>query len=107
LEWAQCLPPRDLVWGRTKKNLLRDAFRGELPARILDRPKHGFGAPIRAWLKGPLESVVRACLPTPLLKRQPQVDALQAFARNKRGAEMRVWTLMMFALWARQWRANW
>jgi asparagine synthase (glutamine-hydrolysing) len=107
LEWAQCLPPRDLVWGRTKKNLLRDAFRGELPAQVLDRPKHGFGAPIRAWLKGPLEAVIRECLPTPLLEREAQLEALQAFARNKRGAEMRVWTLMMFALWARQWRANW
>jgi asparagine synthase (glutamine-hydrolysing) len=107
LEWAQQLPPRDLVWGRSKKNLLRDAFRRELPAAVLDRAKQGFGAPISRWLKGPLASLVESTLPTPLLAEKPQLDAVRAFAENRSGAAIRLWTLLVFALWARQWRATW
>jgi asparagine synthase (glutamine-hydrolysing) len=107
LEWAQQLPPRDLVWGRSKKTLLRDAFRHELPAAVLDRAKQGFGSPIHHWLQGPLASLVAATLPTPLLAEQPQLDAIRAFAENRRGADIRLWTLLVFALWAKQWRATW
>ena len=107
LEWAQQLPLRDLVWGRSRKNLLRDAFRRELPASVLNREKQGFGSPIYQWLKGPLAALVQENLPTPLLALQPQRVVLRAFANNRRGAGERLWTLLIFALWARQWRATW
>ena len=97
LEWAQCLEDRDLVRGRAKKVLLREAYRDDLPASIVTRPKHGFGAPVARWLRGPLASTVRAALPCPLLAGAPQAAA----------TGQRLWTLLTFAEWARAWRATW
>ncbi len=97
LEWAQDLDARDLVRGGQKKVLLRRAYRGRLPDAVLDRPKHGFGSPIGAWLSGPLKQTLADYLPCPLLDAAPQLRA--------RG--QRLWILLTFALWARRWGAEW
>jgi asparagine synthase (glutamine-hydrolysing) len=97
LEFAQGLPDGELVRGREKKILLRDAYRGQLPAEVVDRPKHGFGAPIEAWLSGPLRGLARELLPCPLLDS----------ARQRNLGGQRLWTLLVFAAWARQWSATW
>jgi asparagine synthase (glutamine-hydrolysing) len=97
LEWTQSLPAEQLVHGSEKKILLRDAYAGQLPPQVLNRPKHGFGAPVGRWLRGPLREVVAEALPCPLLEREAQ--------RNWTG--QRLWTLLTFSKWARQWRATW
>ena len=97
LEWAQTLEPRELVRGREKKVLLRDAYRADLPANVTARAKHGFGAPIGAWLEGPLAVRARMKLPCPLLE-----DRSQAACTGQR-----LWALLTFAEWAQQWRATW
>ncbi len=89
-EWAGSLPARELVRGRDKKILLRAAYADDLPAGALDRPKRGFGAPIGPWMRGPLRDVVREVLP-----------------QQRRWNDQQVWTLLIFALWAREWRASW
>lgn len=96
-EWAERLRPGELVRGREKKILLRAAYAGDLPAEVLNRPKQGFGAPIGQWLRGPLRELAGDMLPCPLLDRQRQGD----------WNDQQVWTLLMFALWARDWRASW
>jgi len=97
LEWAQQLEERDLVRGREKKVLLREAYRDLLPPEILNRSKHGFGAPMRAWLGGPLQQLRQQLLPCPLLEPGPQ----------KRLSGQKLWTLLAFAEWARARKANW
>jgi asparagine synthase (glutamine-hydrolysing) len=95
LEWTQQLPAHDLVRGWRKKILLWEAYGQELPKEIVARPKHGFGAPVGAWLAGPLRDLVRDLLPCPLLDPE-----LQAHARGQR-----LWTLLTLARWAARWRA--
>lgn len=97
LEWAQGLDSGDLVHGRERKVLLREAYWSDLPASVLAGSKQGFGAPIRAWLAGPLEGLRRELLPCPLLDAASQAGA----------SGQRLWTLLAFALWARAWRATW
>jgi asparagine synthase (glutamine-hydrolysing) len=97
LEWAQQLDEGDLVRGREKKVILREAYRRALPAGVLNRAKHGFGAPISRWLNGPLLDARRALLPCPLLKAEWQKDL----------NGQKLWTLFTFASWARQWGASW
>jgi asparagine synthase (glutamine-hydrolysing) len=97
LEWTQGLTNRELVSGREKKVLLRKAYRGQLLLDVVDRPKRGFGAPVEAWLKGPLRELAHELLPCPLLAAAAQ--------RNLRG--QRLWTLLTFAAWARHWGAKW
>jgi len=97
LEFAQQLDPRELVRGRQKKVLLREAYRNDLPATVVSRPKHGFGAPVVPWLAGPLALMVSDTLPCRLLERLPQAAA----------SGQRLWTLLTFAQWARTWGATW
>jgi asparagine synthase (glutamine-hydrolysing) len=97
LEWTQSLPAEDLVRGREKKVLLRAAYEKDLPADVLRRPKQGFGAPLKALLHGPLRELARDVFPCPLLDRDRQ--------RNLEGQKL--WTMIAFAGWAREWRASW
>jgi asparagine synthase (glutamine-hydrolysing) len=97
LEWVQTLPDRDLVRGREKKVILREAYRKDLPTGVLNRPKHGFGAPVDEWLEGPLKEARRELLPSPLLDVK--------FQKNLNG--QRLWTVLAIASWAREWRASW
>jgi asparagine synthase (glutamine-hydrolysing) len=96
LEWTQQLPAHDLVRGGNKKILLRAAYSEELSKEISERPKHGFGAPVEAWLAGPLREMVRELLPCPLLDPE-----LQTHARGQR-----LWTLLTLAQWAVRWGAK-
>ncbi len=97
LEWSQTLDERDLVRGRAKKILLRETYASELPASVLNRGKQGFGAPIEAWLAGPLRDELAQLLPCPLLGAELQ--------RGLSG--QRLWTLFALACWARKWEASW
>ena len=97
IEWTQGLADGDLVCGSEKKVLLRAAYARELPAEVLARPKQGFGAPIDRWLTGPLRELRQALLPCPLL----------APGGQRGWSGQKLWTLLLFAAWARQWRAKW
>lgn len=55
IEFAAQLPPTMKVRGLTTKWLPKHAMRNYLPPSILNRPKSGFGIPIRQWMSsGPL-----------------------------------------------------
>jgi asparagine synthase (glutamine-hydrolysing) len=97
LEWTQSLPAGELVRGSEKKILLRAAYAGQLPSEVLNRPKHGFGAPVDRWLRGPLRDLVAEALPCPLLEREGQ----------QHWTGQRLWTLLTLSQWARQWSATW
>jgi asparagine synthase (glutamine-hydrolysing) len=97
LEWTQSLPANELVHGREKKVLLRAAYALDLPPDVLNRPKQGFGAPIAAWLDGPLRELAQDVFPCPLLERSRQQDL----------HGQKLWTMVAFAAWAREWRASW
>jgi asparagine synthase (glutamine-hydrolysing) len=55
---AAALPDALKVRGGCAKWILKEAMRGLLPDAILTRPKSGFGAPLRTWLRGPLRPLV-------------------------------------------------
>jgi asparagine synthase (glutamine-hydrolysing) len=80
------------------KYILKRAVRNILPPAILDRPKQGFGVPIRDWFHGKLGAETRAtldrfCRSTDFLDRS-EVERLLA---EGRGAQ--TWYLLNFALW--------
>jgi asparagine synthase (glutamine-hydrolysing) len=108
LEWCQRLPAKQLVRYRSKKRLLRRAYRSDLPDEILDRRKHGFGAPVKHWLQGPLRDLLRDYLPTNLLDSAPQKRLHDSFS-HKPSAQtaQQLWILLTFAVWAKKWNVRW
>jgi asparagine synthase (glutamine-hydrolysing) len=71
---AFSLPLDQKQRGRQGKWVLTEAMRGILPDQILNRPKTGFGAPLRSWLHGPLRALMNDTLATESLRRRGLFD---------------------------------
>jgi asparagine synthase (glutamine-hydrolysing) len=52
IEYAMSLPRELKIKGQTGKHILKRALESVLPADVLYKPKRGFGAPVREWLRG-------------------------------------------------------
>jgi len=54
IELAMSIPTANKVGDMELKRVLKGAMRGILPDDLIDRPKQGFGLPMREWLGGEL-----------------------------------------------------
>jgi asparagine synthase (glutamine-hydrolysing) len=108
VELAARIPSRWKLRGLTRKWIFKRAMRGFLPDPIVDRPKAGFGAPIRAWLVGELRGMVADLLGPAAIRRRGLFDpaAIATLVReNESGREdhsLRIWTLLTLELWQRE-----
>ena len=71
---AFSLPLNQKQRGRQGKWVLTEAMRGILPDQVLNRPKTGFGAPLRQWLRGPLRALLNDTLSPSALRRRGLFD---------------------------------
>lgn len=98
-EFCIGLPHRLKLDGRRDKILLREAFARTWPARVRNRPKQGFGAPVHAWLRRPrFDELVRDHLDDP---RSPLFDLVD-FAGSRpyvAGRGYACWILLVLATW--------
>lgn len=105
--WAARLPAGYKLRGRQGKQLLRKAFGHLLPAEITSKRKQGFGIPVGAWLRGPLQGWLHETLldsASPLagwLRREAMVQLLAEHGAGKQDHGKRLWALACLALWAR------
>jgi asparagine synthase (glutamine-hydrolysing) len=112
VELALRLPDRWLLggrWGTTKKAVLKEAMRGVLPDRILDRRKRGFNAPVRQWMTGPLRDLVQESLvdhPLPVFEAGPVRRVVGRLATGRDEYSLQVWGLLTFHLW-HDWMRRW
>ena len=101
---ALAIPQRTLTRHGELKSVLRRAVRGRVPAEVMDRPKQGFGIPLREWVRGALgvrarEELRRFCADSELL----DADAALAVVDSGRGRE--AWYLLNLALWWQEYLA--
>ena len=89
------------------KRLFREVIRPWVPSAVLDRPKRGFGVPLRRWFKDQMIDWARDILHDPCTRqrgwtRQHEVSALVEQHRNgSRDHAKRIWALVCLELWAR------
>jgi asparagine synthase (glutamine-hydrolysing) len=105
--------PDDLkVHGRTKKVLMREAFRGLLPASILERRKVGFSVPLALWLRTDLRATMEEILSETEVRhlpfvRYPEVERIKAeHLAGRANHESRLWALINLVCWHRRWQAE-
>ncbi|MDQ3651572.1 MAG: asparagine synthase (glutamine-hydrolyzing), partial [Acidobacteriota bacterium] len=67
---AARLPPALKLRGLKRKYILKKAAESLLPRDVVWRKKAGFGAPIRAWLRGPLRPLVEDLLSEETVRRR-------------------------------------
>jgi asparagine synthase (glutamine-hydrolysing) len=100
LDLAHQLSNDQLVKGRQTKWALREAVRGLIPDEVIDRPKAGFGVPLRSWMKGPLAPWLADQLSEERLRRRGIFDVLAVRDMVKRNASGQVdasYTLLAIA----------
>jgi asparagine synthase (glutamine-hydrolysing) len=99
-----------LGWNRRgpiQKRLLKMVARRYLPNEIIDRPKAPFGAPLRSWTRGALDTMIGDLLGADAIRRRGLFDA-GAIARvvddNRSGKAdhaHRLWQLLTIETWCR------
>ena len=91
--------------GGRPKALLRPLAERLLPPAIVNRPKSGFGVPIREWLLGPLRRQYEQYVTRPGLGIHEWIDpgaARKAYTELEAGSRRadRVWLLFTLGVWA-------
>ncbi len=99
------IPGRHKLRGKTGKWILRRAFRGLVEPTVLGREKRGFGLPLAAWLRGPLNELLHDTLLSQVARERGLFD----HGRLKRlveGQSVRqphacylLWNLLVLELW--------
>ena len=107
VDFAARVPSRYKQRGREGKAVFKEAMEPLLPRDVIYRPKTGFGAPLRQWLRGELREVVEETLsPRSLAARglfdPPAVRRLVELERaGKVEGAYTVFALMCVELWCR------
>jgi asparagine synthase (glutamine-hydrolysing) len=103
VEFAASLPVDLKLKGMRKKYLLKHAQRNILPMEIIEKRKQGFGAPVAAWLEGPLRGFADDVLSDSSLYAwfdPKQVENLRLQHRRKeKDNGHKLFGLLCFGLW--------
>jgi asparagine synthase (glutamine-hydrolysing) len=103
-EFAWRIPHRLKVRDGQQKWILRQVLYRHVPAKIIDRPKMGFGVPIGQWLRGPLREWAEALLAPERIRREGLLDPVlvtSTWAQHLAGRdrEGQLWGILMFQAW--------
>jgi asparagine synthase (glutamine-hydrolysing) len=108
VELAARMPPRMKLRGLRRKYILKRAAEQLLPREVVWRRKAGFGAPIRAWLRGPLRQLVDELLSEETVRRRglfrPE-EVRRVVEANLSGREdfnLQVLQLLTLEMWCRE-----
>ncbi len=108
LALAASLPSRLKIRDGRRKILLKAVAARELPPEVLERRKQGFGVPLDAWFRGSLRELATDTL---LARRSVERGYFQSgfvrrllkeHASGARDHSLRLWQLVVFEQWHRQ-----
>lgn len=108
VEFAWQLPSSMKMRGSEGKWLLRKILQQHLPAKLIDRPKMGFGVPLADWLRGPLRPWAEELLCESSLQQQnffsPKLisDRWREHLSGKRNWQHSLWVVLMLQAWLRE-----
>jgi asparagine synthase (glutamine-hydrolysing) len=109
IEWAAQLPSEYKYFKGQKKYILKEIVHQHIPKAIMERPKMGFGIPIAEWMNRELKDLVEEYLSTAALNEHGlfNIAEVQNLLRDFQGGRsekhLKVWYLLMFQMWYRQW----
>ena len=108
VEWGVSLPQRYKIKGLETKHILKDVARALVPAKLIDRPKMGFGIPRAEWVRtGMKEMVIDTLTDTTATQRgwfnSVGVKKLIDDHMSGEDRDNLLWPILMLELWARTW----
>jgi len=108
IDFASSLPASLKIRNGRRKHVLKQVAASLLPPDILTRPKQGFGVPLDVWFRGNLRELFADTLLSPrALQRgyfQPSFvrRLVREHVAGKRDHTLRLWQLVVFERWHRQ-----
>ncbi|MBI3008328.1 MAG: asparagine synthase (glutamine-hydrolyzing) [Candidatus Omnitrophica bacterium] len=105
VEFVNNLPFCLKMKGFKTKHILKKAFKGLLPGKILYRRKQGFSVPIAKWLKGEMRDVLMSVLNPDSIQRHGLFNysfiekLLKDHMAGKRDNSRQIWALFIFQSW--------
>jgi len=109
VEFAWRLPIDFKIHDGKGKRILRSVLSRYVPSGLFDRPKMGFGVPMRQWLRGPLRAWAEEHLDTEKLTQQgifnvaPIRQAWKEHLEGKHNRATELWGILMFQAWQQKW----
>ena len=109
IEWAAQLPSDYKYYNGQKKYILKQIVHKYIPKEIMERPKMGFGIPIEAWLGNELKDLVNEHLNECSLAAHGLFHAeevqkmVKEFFSGRTEKHLKIWYLLMFQMWYKQW----
>jgi asparagine synthase (glutamine-hydrolysing) len=109
IEWAAQLPSSYKYYKGEKKYILKQIVYKYVPKEIMERPKMGFGIPIESWLGNELKYLAGGYLNEKSLKEHGLFNVgnvqniLRDFFSGRKEKHLKVWYLLMFQMWYKQW----
>ena len=107
VEFAATIPARFRLRNGETKYLFKQAMRGILPDRIIDRQKQGFAVPLARWMRKDLATFSRDVLLSSAAERRgifnlPYVEHLLRLNDRGRDLDLQLWTILSLELWCRR-----
>jgi asparagine synthase (glutamine-hydrolysing) len=102
------IPASMKMKGLETKHIFKRAVSDFVPAEILNRPKQGFGVPIKKWINQQLRARVRETLTEPRTMQRGYIEPryvhilLDEHERGRRDHATELWALFMLELWHRR-----
>jgi asparagine synthase (glutamine-hydrolysing) len=108
IEFASTIPASLKIANGRRKHILKEAAKDLLPSEILNRRKQGFSVPLGVWFRGGLTDVFSDILRSSVTQQRGYFEPafierlVQEHLSNKRDHTFRLWQLLVFELWHRQ-----
>ena len=108
IDFAATLPASLKIHNGRRKHILKESVRDLLPPGIADRKKQGFGVPLGVWFRGSLSDVFSDVLRSERTRQRGYFEPafvdrmVQEHLAGTRDHTLRLWQLMVFELWHRQ-----
>jgi asparagine synthase (glutamine-hydrolysing) len=108
MELAARMPTHLKLRGLKRKYIFKRAAEKLLPREVVWRRKAGFGAPIRSWLRGPLQPLVAELLSEETIRKRGLFSAaavrkiIDANASGREDFSLQIFQLLTLELWQRE-----
>ena len=108
MELAFSMPGGLKIRGGSRKYILKEALRGVVPDRILERKKEGFSIPMKQWLKKELKPLMERLLAPDRLAARGLIDPVETsrlvdeHCAGRANHAHVLFSLMVFERWAEE-----
>jgi asparagine synthase (glutamine-hydrolysing) len=101
-EYAMSLPSEYKVRGKEKKYILKKAFEGIVPDKILHGPKRGFSVPFQYWLRTSMKDFMLKNIRDSELYNHKIEQLMQEHISGNKDNGYILWKLLNLAIWLKK-----